>query len=207
MRIPSTSKSSRPFVNSNRAGGDLATATDNENEDDESCAYESIAATAAANDEFERYIRLDTATTVVNFNAATSQANSNTNSKPIHLTPFIDAETVGPSGRSGAQKAPNMYQLHKQSTLTDSMMMSDTESGTKKSQEAVFSSSSSFRPPMATSTNDDDLLYGRVLEKLARSSLDSPAIVPLLCVRSFGPNDMQWNQLLTRFVLNFLRRI
>lgn len=235
MRIPSTSKSSsRAFVNnekSNRAGSvqpnssSTNTNPNSENQDDEndSCAYESIA-TAAANDEFERYIRLETtsatsttapqviATSNTAVAASSITSNSACNPKPTHLTPFIDTEP-GPSYRSAMCKPSNLYQLNnKQPTTTQtpvvvSTLMSDVENvGFKKNQEIL--SSSSFRSSTVDSgsgsmSSRDDELYARVLEKLARSSLDSPAIVPLLCVRSFGPSDLQWNQLLTRYSTNF----
>lgn len=238
MRIPSTSKSSssRAFANnekSNRAGSvqpNLSSTTTNpksENQDDEneSCAYESIA-TAAANDEFERYIRLETTSAastapqvIATSNAAVAASDNTSNGscypKPCHLTPFIDTES-GSSYRSVMSKPNNLYQLHSKATTTQtpvvvSTLMSDVDNlVSSKNQEAL--SAASFRSSTVGSgtgsgsgfmSSRDEDLYARVLEKLARSSLDSPAIVPLLCVRSFGPSDLQWNQLLTRYLLIF----
>lgn len=43
------------------------------------------------------------------------------------------------------------------------------------------------------------MLYAKILDKLARSSVETPANVPLLCVHTFSRNDANWVQLSAKF--------
>lgn len=179
------------------------------NEDDESCAYESIAATAAANDEFERYIRLDTASKLQQQQPPIKPPPPppTTTSKPA----FVDTSSTG-----SFKSSNTFYQQFNTKSITPLMIMqaaaasnhslSDTAAKSLIATSNLRSSSlssSSDSASLHSSTLDGDL-YARVLDKLARSSLDAPAIIPLLCVRSFSLNDAKWTQLVNRLLIHLI---
>lgn len=77
------------------------------------------------------------------------------------------------------------------------------EPSTKSNSPSSIKTSSSLKHSTLNSRQDSDLyenrLHSKILDKLGKSSIESPANIPILCVCSFSLNDPKWIQLNNRF--------